>query len=147
MKFSPLFALSALIVVAPAAFAQSTTDITVIGTITPMACTPTLSGGGEFNFGKISAQDLDQETATQFKSPARQLSVVCNAPSRIALRAIDGRAGSQPTVTIDNFGLGLNGVERIGEYQLVTANYTADGNASVDVLESRDGGASWIKVP
>ncbi len=147
MKSACAFTFVASLSVVSGAFAQSTTDLSVTGTITPASCTPVLSGGGEFNFGKISVQDLDQEAATGFLSPARQLSVACKAPTRFALRAVDGRAGSQPTVTYDNFGLGLNGVERIGEYRLLTSGYAADGSASVDVLESRDDGVSWLKAP
>ncbi|UVJ45133.1 DUF1120 domain-containing protein [Pseudomonas sp. LS1212] len=147
MRSACAFIFFASLSVVGGALAQSATDLTVTGTITPAACAPMLSGGGEFNFGMIAAQDLDQEAITNFISPARQLSVACSAPTRFALRAVDGRAGTQPTVTIDNFGLGLSGVERIGEYKLRTTGYAADGSAAIDVLESRDAGSSWLKAP
>lgn len=147
MKSVSALVFAASLSMATAALAQSTADISVSGTLTPAACMPTLAGGGNFNFGNISVQDLDQEAYTSFRSAPRQLSVACNAPTRFALRVIDGRAGTQPIVTIDNFGLGLSGVERIGEYHLVTKSYSADGNASIDVVTSSDGGASWVITP
>ncbi|UVJ45132.1 DUF1120 domain-containing protein [Pseudomonas sp. LS1212] len=143
MKFSPLFALSALIALTPVAFAQSTTDLTVTGTITPAACTPSLSGGGSFEFGRISAQDLKQDAQTMFKSSLRQMSVVCDAPTRFALRAVDGRAGTDISPNEESFGVGLNGTEKIGRYLLRTNNYTADGNSSTTLLESWNGGSAW----
>ncbi|WP_166360010.1 DUF1120 domain-containing protein [Pseudomonas akapageensis] len=144
MKFSPLFALSALIAVAPVAFAQSTTDITVTGTITPAACTPSIGGGGNFNFGTIAAQDLRQDVPTGFMSSLRPLSVVCDAPTRFALHAVDGRAGTDTEPHEESFGLGLNGTEKIGMYALRTTDYIADGNASTKLVESFNGGNTWV---
>ncbi|WP_330220783.1 DUF1120 domain-containing protein [Pseudomonas frederiksbergensis] len=58
---------TALISLAPYALAASSTDLTVTGTITPSACTPSLSGNGVVDYGKISARDLNQDTSTPSK--------------------------------------------------------------------------------
>ena len=51
-------ALISLALLSGTAHAASTVELTVKGLITPMACTPLLSGGGLVDFGKISRNDL-----------------------------------------------------------------------------------------
>ncbi|WP_122581615.1 DUF1120 domain-containing protein, partial [Pseudomonas viridiflava] len=57
--------------------AASTAELTVGGLITPMACTPVLSGGGLIDFGKISQQDLNQATGTRLPLKSLTLTVSC----------------------------------------------------------------------
>jgi type 1 fimbria pilin len=42
------------LLLAPPAFAASTSDLSVKGSITPSACEPLISGGSVVDFGKIS---------------------------------------------------------------------------------------------
>lgn len=128
----------------------STTDVIVTGVIKPAACTPSLSGGGTFDFGVISAADLKDDARTQFRSPSQQLAVTCDAPVRFALRGVDGRAGSadRPAVHTTAFGLGTNDLDqRIGAYFLSTVanTYVADGSRSVTRLITADNGTSWTR--
>lgn len=125
----------------------STTDITVTGVIRPGACTPSLSGGGVFDFGVITPDQLARFGQTQFRSPAQQLNVQCDAPTRFALRAVDNRAGSAswaPGSPIA-FGLGQHKGNLIGAYfiQTVASSYVADGSSSVRRLVTSDSGATW----
>lgn len=125
----------------------TTTDIIVTGVIKPGACTPSLRGGGVFDFGVITPDQLAQLRQTQFRSPTQHLNVNCDATTRFALRAIDNRAGSASWTEGDPraFGLGLNDGQRIGTYfiQTLANSYIADGSSSVRRLVTSDSGATW----
>lgn len=132
---------TALISLAPHALAASTTNLTVKGTILPRACTPSLTGNGMVDYGKILAKDLNQDAPTPLKDRTLNLSVTCDAATRFALQGIDNRADSSTLNSM--FGLGkINGTQNIGRYLLVMMSAVADG---VDVLpiKSKDGETGW----
>lgn len=143
MKLSRIAMVTALFATAPAAFAASTTDVTVTGTITPAACTPSLAGGGNFDLGRISAQDL-RPGGTGLPTQVKSLGVVCDAPTRFALRAVDGRAGTDTNPNEYTFGLGSSGSEKIGRYTMRLTNYIADGSSQVVGVVSDNGGGRWF---
>ncbi|SES77819.1 Protein of unknown function [Pseudomonas sp. NFR09] len=122
--------------------AASSTDLNVSGLITPSACTPSLSGGGVVDFGKISAADLYEHSAKALPPATLQLGVECEAATLYAFIGLDNRDGSSiggPT----SYGLGLiNQTERVGAFDLGLNNATADG-MQVATLASRDNGATW----
>lgn len=66
------------------AFAASTVDLTVDGSITPAACTPTISNNGVFDFGNISAGDLSATKSTSIGAKRFSYSITCDAPTAIA---------------------------------------------------------------
>jgi hypothetical protein len=124
---------------ASSAFASST-DLTVTGIITPAACTPSLSGGGVVDFGKISAKDLNMTTQTRLEDRTVQLTVSCNAPTTFAVIPQDNRAGS--SINRHGFGLGLiDGTEKLGRYFLLFANPVADVPSIM--LTTYNDGLSW----
>lgn len=139
-----LAALSAFAVagIAPLALAVSSTDLTVTGTITPNACSPSLSGSGNVDYGKISAKDLNPTTSTSLEPRTVNLSVNCDAATRFALQGIDNRAGSSDLDTA--FGLGkINDSQNIGRYLLGMSSAVADG-LSVQAIKSEDGQTGWV---
>ena len=139
-KYLAALSSTALISVAPFALATSSTDLTVTGVITPQACTPSLSGGGMVDNGKISAKDLNQDKETILPPQTLQMTIACDAPTLFALDSTDNKAG---TSSNGWFGLGLTGAgEKIGFVYLAGQNPVADGNA-VRMIESEDDGASW----
>lgn len=126
--------------------AASSVDVNVKGSITPAACTPALSGGGVVDHGKISRKDLNQgNVPTALPVATLRLSVECAAPTLIAIKSRDNRAGSSGEEFIgkrENFGLGLvDGNKKVGWYLLKTLNGQADG-VDRPMIESYDG-ASW----
>lgn len=132
---------TALISMAPYALAASSTDLTVTGTITPSACTPSLSGNGVVDYGKISAKDLKQDTSTTLEDRRVTLSVACDATTKFALKGIDNRTGSSGLNSM--FGLGkINGTQNIGRYMLIMESAIADG-AAVQPIKSKDGQTGW----
>lgn len=121
--------------------AASSVDVSVKGSITPAACTPALSSGGVVDHGKISHKDLNQSNMpTALPVVTLRLSVECAAPTMVAIKSRDNRAGSSGEESIGqpNFGLGLVGDKKVGWYLLKTANGQADG-VDRPVIESNDG--------
>ncbi|WP_241194671.1 DUF1120 domain-containing protein [Pseudomonas orientalis] len=125
-------------------FAASSVDLVVKGTITPSACTPTVSSNGLVDHGKISVKDLS--ISTQLPDATLQLAVVCDAATLLAVKGTDNRPGTawfNGYETISLFGLGLSADnQKLGAYRLVMENTTVDG-AAVSLIESVDG-ETWF---
>ncbi|TFY92630.1 DUF1120 domain-containing protein [Pseudomonas kairouanensis] len=138
-------ALGLLIGLAPVAFAASSVDLTVHGSITPSACSIGLDNEGRIDFGKIAARSLNPETFTPLPPAALSLGVNCDAAAIFALRLTDYRADSNATPPI-GFGLGLiNGIERLGVYHVGLHTPLAD-NGPITQLQSLNNGQSWSVV-
>ncbi|MBV7548971.1 DUF1120 domain-containing protein [Pseudomonas sp. PDM26] len=126
---------------ASCAFAASSTDLTVTGTITPAACTPSLSNGGLVDNGKISAKDLNPTQNTELGKHPLQLTVACDASTQFALNPIDNRAGTASTSGW--FGLGLTDAnEKLGFVYVAVRNALADGQPA-SAISSEDEGLTW----
>ena len=129
-----------------AANAASTVDLTVTGLITPMACTPVLSGGGLVDFGKISRNDLNPSTGTRLPHKYLTLTVTCNAAGRYALRMRDNREGTAHVNSEIFYGLGLDSSgNKIGVYSVSfdPKQTVVDDLAVVYGTESTTGGLAW----
>lgn len=128
------------------ALAASSVDLTVRGLITPSACEPTLSGGGNVEIGKISAKDLNAATETPLADHPLQLTVTCDAATLMAIEPKDNRAGSASVVDDAAFGLGLvNGAEKLGYFAMTMTSAVADG-VDVGPIASRDNGLTWTRL-
>lgn len=123
------------------AFAASSVDLTVKGVITPNACTPTFSGGGVVDHGKIASKDLVQNNPTTLPKAMLKLSINCEGPTAIAIRPVDNRAGT--ATGSSDFGLGLiNTNKKLGRFYLTPLNMVADA-VPVQPIASGDGGRTW----
>lgn len=112
-------AASALLLHSATTFAASSVDLTVKGLIVPSACTPSLSGGGVIDHGKISAKDLNPDRATAIGVHTLSMTVNCDAPIQFALHPIDNRAGSGLST---DFGLGfINETQKLGHFSSLGA--------------------------
>ncbi|TFY92624.1 DUF1120 domain-containing protein [Pseudomonas kairouanensis] len=128
------------------ALAASSVDLAVKGSITPSACTPSLSSGGTVDFGKMSAKDLNADKVTRLESDLIQLRISCDAATLFAFKGDDNRKGSVPDGHEGNFGLGLiNGNEKLGSYYGVLTSAVAD-NSPARFIGSQDGGATWFST-
>ncbi|MBC3300740.1 DUF1120 domain-containing protein [Pseudomonas sp. SWRI18] len=137
-----LFAL-ALLSGAGSAMAASSVDLTVKGLITPSACEPTLSSGGTYDIGKISAKDLNADTSTSVGEYTFQMTVTCDAATLMAIEPQDNRPGSSSDDDPTRFGLGLiNGTEKLGFLEMSLSSILADGVAGRGIA-SADGGLTW----
>ncbi|MCU1760547.1 DUF1120 domain-containing protein [Pseudomonas sp. 14P_8.1_Bac3] len=139
--FNALFA-ALLLAGSASAFAASSVDLTVKGTITPSACEPTLSAGGLVDYGKISAKDLNADKPTHLGHQYLQFTLICDAPTPVAIRAQDNRAGSS-SESGGYFGLGMiNTDEKLGAMTLMLQSPVADG-VTVSTIGSLDNGSTW----
>ncbi len=128
------------------ACAASSTDLTVSGQVTPLACTPSVSSGGLVDYGKISQQDLNVDRGTRL--PLKQLLVTinCDGLSRFALRMGDNRDGTATVNSEVYYGLGRDGSgNRIGLYSISfdPAQTAVDAMPQVFGTESTTGGLGW----
>ncbi|NWF12700.1 DUF1120 domain-containing protein [Pseudomonas reactans] len=128
------------------ACAASSTDLTVSGKVTPLACTPSVSSGGLVDYGKISQQDLNVDRGTRL--PLKQLLVTinCDGLSRFALRMGDNRDGTATVNSEIYYGLGLDGSgNRIGLYSISfdPTQTAVDAMPQVFGTESTTGGLGW----
>lgn len=134
-------AASALLLSSATAFAASSVDLTVKGLIVPSACTPTLSGGGVIDHGKISAKDLNPDRNTVIGKHTLGLTVNCDAAIQFALHSIDNRAASG---SYASYGLGfINDTQRLGGYNLTLTNTVAEEGVVVQPIASPDQGNTW----
>ncbi|KRP62253.1 DUF1120 domain-containing protein [Pseudomonas trivialis] len=113
----------------------------------PAACTPSLSGGGTVDFGKLSVMDLNMDKDTVLPARSLIVSVACDAPSAFTLRLGDNRLGSATGAADDtSFGLGLDARQnRIGRYHLVfdPTRTTADNWPQLYRTDSATGTSAW----
>ncbi|KAB0521359.1 DUF1120 domain-containing protein [Pseudomonas extremorientalis] len=131
-----------LSVCAPAAFAASTTDLSVSGTITPSSCTPSLSNEGVVDHGKLTGRDLDIDLPTRLLPGEMQLDVHCEGATHFTLTTVDNRGGTSAINPVFH-GLGVvNDDQMLGSVALGLFEPVADATP-VQAIMSRDGGASW----
>jgi type 1 fimbria pilin len=141
---TPLSLLAAVLLLtgAPPALANSNTDLTVTGMITPSACEPSLSSGGVVEHGKVEMKDLDPDQPTRLETGTLYLEVNCEAATLFTLTTVDNRSGSS-AIHPTHHGLGIvNDDEKLGSVALGLFDAIADG-AAVKTIMSRDEGASW----
>lgn len=115
----------------------------------PAACTPSLSNGGNIDFGKLSVMDLSMDKETALPGRPLVVSVACDAPAIFALRLQDNRQGSATGADDETtFGLARDAQQqKIGRYRLVfdPTRATADSFAQLYRTDSATGtvAAPW----
>ncbi|CAI1644206.1 MULTISPECIES: DUF1120 domain-containing protein [Serratia] len=157
---------------ASSSIAADSVDLKVIGTITPVACTPTLSGGGTVDYGTIKADTLKADDYTVLPMRTLDFSITCDGNAKVAVSAISGRPGTalgadeasngaatvpagvtlfgldSATQSVQAFGLGLDGTNKIGGYgvKMALSNAKAD-SVVVDTLYRKDNpNSAWTKA-
>lgn len=125
------------------AIAASSVDLSVRGLITPSACEPSLSNGGVYDLGKVSAKDLKPDLPTSLPPQVLQMTVTCDAATLMALEAKDNRQGTDYNNDPMEFGLGLiDGIAKLGAVSLHIVSPLAD-NVAARTIGSYDGGLTW----
>ncbi|SEM32292.1 Protein of unknown function [Pseudomonas sp. ok272] len=131
-----------MLLVAPAVFADSATNLSLRGAIVPTACEPMISGGGTVDYGKMSAKTLDPEQPTSLPRQSLLLSVRCEGLTLFNLTTQDNRSGSS-AIHDDWHGLGMTpNDEKLGSVGFGLYHPVADG-AEARTIISEDGGATW----
>lgn len=118
------------------AFAADSVDLSVGGTIAPVACVPTLSGGGIIDYGDIKADTLSKNDYTTLPKKTLDIAITCDGMTMAAVHAINNRIGSvgvgrggdiagdpasyrgDSTANYVVVGLGMDGNTKIGSYRI-----------------------------
>jgi hypothetical protein len=157
-------ALAVLATTSTAVMAESI-DVKVIGTITPTACKPTLTGGGTIDYGTINPNTLKKDEFTVLAEKQIDFAITCDAPAKVAIAAKSGRGesavnikdGKLTVISTNNAlfgvgnthaaGLGLDGAKGVGGYslRLQAGTMKADGK-NVDSIQSHGNTTSWVKT-
>jgi len=148
-----------LLALSHSALAADSVDVRVVGTIVPAACTPSFPGGAGVDYGTIVASSLNKTDYTVLNERAVEFAISCDAPTKVALRAINGRPNTAPTTSDGMYGfsvapmgvallgksfpvgvagLGLDGSKAIGGYALALNNssFKADGAAITPIRQT-----------
>lgn len=153
-------ALAIITVSAGSALAADSVDLKVIGTISPAACTPTLTGGGVVDYGTINANTLSADAYNVLAAKQLDLSISCDAPAKVALKSINNRPNTVAGATegtgsaavspvtllgvssLPVVGLGMAGEAKVGGYTLTLSDSLADGAATA-LLTQNSGATTW----
>lgn len=147
---------------ATSAFAADSVDVRVIGTIVPASCVPTLPGGTVVDYGTIKADTISKTAYTVLPEKMIDFAIQCDSPTKVTIRAFNGRKGSLAGVSenaeggavspVSLFGsagtvavgLGMQGASKVGGYgiRFVSATANADG-VPVSTLVKPVTGTSW----
>ncbi|MNJ44829.1 hypothetical protein D3C77_398960 [compost metagenome] len=116
----------------------TTVEMSVKGSVVPTSCTPSLSNGGEVDYGEFKVEDL-----VSFELPEQilDLSVVCSGNAQIGITAVDNVGGAEK-IGGAHFGMGTHKALPIGSYSMVFESADIDSTAH-SPLVSNDAGANW----
>lgn len=146
---------------ASSAFAASSVDFGVTGTISPGACTVS-SDQSTLDLGSIFAAELGDSAAQVGPTTTFTITTECDSPMRSYIKFVDNRPGSanpdalaivnSVQTEIDGvFGLGLHNGNPIGMY-LINSSTTGAGTGGgvgdgvrMGLVNSNDGGATWTQ--
>ena len=127
--------------------AGDSVDIKVSGEFMPAACNLTLSGGGTVDYGAIKAETIAKDDFTMLDVKTLDLSITCEAATKLALHTTDMRAdsvvlptgkswGNGDSVGAKALGLGKESDKNIGGWAMWMAGDTikADGNPVTGII-------------
>lgn len=144
----------------------SSVDIAVRGTISPVACTPTITGGGVMDYGTIHPTTLHATDFTKLGELSADIAITCDAPAKVALRTATLRYNSMAGVTesgnnvaempvtafgetgVGGVGLGLSKGKKIGgvAFKIDQSSVLIDGVAG-QVIGKAYGDPLWTSGP
>lgn len=166
MKTRKLPTAFALVALATTSLTATATDVRVIGAITPPACTATIAGGGTLDYGNINPLNLSPTDYTVLSERVAGFSIACDAPAKVALRAVNRRPGTAAGTTdtgggqgdgrapvrifgldwVGVAGLGLADGARIGGYGIrITPGRTQADGQPVDSLRASNISSNWLR--
>ncbi|HBO2187564.1 TPA: DUF1120 domain-containing protein [Pseudomonas aeruginosa] len=120
-------------------------ELSVGGQVRPGgACGLALGNGGVFELGTISRKDLKEAEETYIGPPGGleiSLGILCQAPTKVALRMLDNRAGTSISSVAWAFGLGASGGRNVGWYSVWIDRINGDGKPGLPEMRQPPGQA------
>ena len=124
--------------------AASTADLTVVGSVVPIACAVTLGGNGIVDYSTLAKSTVQAYVAvgtTAYTLPPKNvpLTVTCDSALPIALQWTDNRPGTKPAIDARDsfyFGLGLTAANaQIGAYSIGYTALRVNFNSSATAVQ------------
>ncbi|HIF6298121.1 TPA: DUF1120 domain-containing protein [Klebsiella michiganensis] len=144
------------------AYAADSFGINISGVISPAACTVDITGGSTIDYGSIPVHNLRSDKETTLEKKSTGLTIMCDAPTRVAFRTMDNRSGTTFTPStwltvldtsfppeMDNglLGLGVDGSSNpIGGWMVALNNISTDTADTVHPIQSHNFGGRWGSV-
>lgn len=145
-KIAPAAAMAASLFASVHAFAASSADISVVGTIAPAACDISIASRN-VELGSIKPNQLVVDAVSEQGYKISPFGVNCGAATQFALQAIDANAGTAYDTSPTSFGLGMSpNDEKIGHFTLRFQADSLSGAPDLVGLVSRDG-RTWSRAP
>lgn len=123
------------------ASAGSSVDLFVKGRILPVSCDINM-GNNTVNLGDMLASDLSQDSVNEFdERKVGDFTINCNAPTLVAVRSIDNRAGTAFNSDHETFGMGLDSAgNKIGRFKMYM---DVSASSGLFPIISYNGGKNW----
>lgn len=122
------------------ASAGSSVDLFVKGRILPASCDINVSKN-TVDLGDMLAGDLSQDSVNALDERQAGFTINCNAPTLVAMRPIDNRAGTAFNSDHETFGMGLDSAgNKIGRFKMYMNVAGSSGLASIT---SYNEGGNW----
>lgn len=149
MRRQPVWLFPPLLLTLAWPVAHGATTLGVEGRSVPGACVIALSGQGTVDYGMIPSNTLVRGAYKQLPRKQLDMSITCEAATRLALNFIDNRAESRVAgitgVATDfyNYGLGSVAGKNVGGYALLIDDGTLADGATIKNIFSSDNGGRW----
>lgn len=144
------------------AHAADSFGINLSGVISPAACTVDITGGSTIDYGSIPVHRLQSDKETILEKKSTGLTIMCDAPTRVAFRSMDNRSGTtftpstwltlletsvSPTKDNGLLGLGVDSsVNPIGGWMVALNNISTDTADTVHSIQNNRFGGLWGSV-
>ena len=146
---------------ASSAIAAPTAVLKVKGVLTNSACSPTLSNSGVVDYGTVHLSDLSDSAVNQLGQKTIDLTIACDAATKVSWNLVDDRVDSRAGLTVDNgnatsgavsaanqtYGVGMTaGNVAIGNYSLfVNVGSVVADTSTVDTIAMDGNNNTWTK--
>lgn len=146
---------------ASSAIAAPTAVLKVKGVLTNSACSPTLSNSGVVDYGTVHLSDLSDSAVNQLGQKTIDLTITCDAATKVSWNLVDDRVDSRAGLTVDNgnaasgavsaanqtYGVGKTaGGVAIGNYSLfVNVGSVVADTSTVDTIAMDGNNNTWTK--
>lgn len=129
MKLFPSLLAAGALALAAGSVHASTADLAVTGSITPDACTLSLTNNGDVDLGMLDISTMNAATVNVLPDQVVDVVIACTAAVKFATIAEEDRPGTSYTAGNEYFGLNdaANGAP-IGHYTIRAATGTIDAS-------------------